>query len=135
MRKKGFTLIELILAIVIIGFVITGLALTYQQIIQGLIYNSELNKVTNIQQQVFSLANSFHYEDPAIAVPTTILEQNYLNSGYKVRIDIGYKFISASYHDLYNVKVFRVRIFKKGTSQVITDTRMLRLGKLKYVTF
>ena len=73
MRKKGFTLIELILAIVIIGFVITGLALTYQQIIQGLIYNSELNKVTNIQQQVFSLANSFHYEDPAIAVPTTIL--------------------------------------------------------------
>lgn len=133
MKKKGFTLIELIISIVVIALVVTSLAMVYRQIIKALTYNTELNKANQLQQLIISQANNFHYENPDIMAPQELSATNYLNTGFDINIQISY--IVGDDTSLYSAKTFRLRVFKTGESQAITDTTFYRLRKLKYVTF
>ena len=130
MNKKGFTLIELIVSIVIAGIILISFAASYRQIISGLIYDSDLSKAIALSQLEFSIANSISYADATLAGGYNNLSVNYQGSGYDVRRQVSYDF--GSDVTAQSLKRITITVYRTGSASPIMSTVTLRAKNVTY---
>ena len=126
--KKGYTLIELIMAIVIMGVLLTVLASTYNQIVVSVAMRSNIAKAIDLSRMEFSIVNSISYSDATLANGYNTLTNNYQGSGYDLRRTVTYKY--GSDVDAQSLKSIVVTIYSGGN--VILSTETYRAKNVTY---
>mgnify|MGYP001565770134 CR=1 FL=1 len=129
-NRKGFTLIELIVSIVIAGIILISFTASYRQIIMGLVYDSDLSKAIGLSQLEFSIANGISYTDAALANGYNNLTFNYQGSGYDVRRQVSYDF--GSDVSTQSLKRITITVYKTGSASAIMSTVTLRAKNVTY---
>ena len=130
MNKKGFTLIELIVSIVIAGIILVSFAASYRQIMMGLVYDSDISKAVALSQLEFSIANSISYTDATLAGGYNTLTSNYQGSGYDVRRQVSYDF--GSDVTTQSLKRIIITVYRSGSAAEIMKTATLRAKNVTY---
>lgn len=88
--KGGYTLIELIMTIVIMGILVAVISQAYSGIIRATFQNSDIEKEINLARVESSVCQSISYTDVTLANGYDNTNSNYLNSGYSLRRQVLY---------------------------------------------
>ncbi|MFA5097014.1 MAG: prepilin-type N-terminal cleavage/methylation domain-containing protein [Candidatus Margulisiibacteriota bacterium] len=130
MRRKGFTLIELILSVVVAGMILLSFAASYRQMIAGLIYDSDLSKAIALSQLEFSIINSISYTDPSLSNGYNALTSNYKGSGYDMRRQVSYDLGTDA--TAQSLKRITITVYRGGSASPILSTVTLRAKNVSY---
>lgn len=130
MKKRGFTIIEIIITIVIAGILLPVVANSYRQITESVIMSSDISKAISLSEREFAVANSISYTDPTLAGGYNNLSSNYLSSGYDVRRQVEY----AAGTDLstQSLKKITVTVYRSGSASPLLTTSTLRTRNVTY---
>ncbi|MFH1386496.1 MAG: prepilin-type N-terminal cleavage/methylation domain-containing protein [bacterium] len=129
-NRNGFTLIETIMSIVILGIIIIPIAAGYMQIVTALSRSSDLAKAVNISKLEFSIVNNIDYSDAALANGYNTLTSNYQNTGYDLRRQVSYE--AGSDVSTQSLKGITVTIYRPGSSTSIISTKTMRAKNVIY---
>jgi len=130
MKNKGFTLIELIMSIVIMGIVVVTVALAYGQIINSMVRSTDISKAVNLSELEFSIVNSISYTDASLANGTNTLAANYQSSGYDLRRQVSYDFGTDATPQ--SLKRITVTVYRTGSSTPLISTTTLRAKNVNW---
>lgn len=130
MNKKGFTLIELIISIVIAAIIIIVVANGYRQIVEAVARSSDLAKAVNLSEREFSMINSISYSDATLANGYNNLSSNYQSSGYDLRRQVSYD--AGTDATTQSLKRITVTIYRSGSATPILTVVTLRTKNVTY---
>jgi prepilin-type N-terminal cleavage/methylation domain-containing protein len=130
MKNKGYTLIELVVAMVVLGILVLAVAKVFQPMIQLIGYNTKLSRAVQLSAREFSIVNSLQYTDAAISNGTNLLQTNLLNSGLDVRRQVSYDFGSDA--STQSLKRITVIIYATGATTPMMTTVTLRAKNVSF---
>jgi prepilin-type N-terminal cleavage/methylation domain-containing protein len=90
-NRGGFTLIELIMTIVIMGIIVVASASSYRNLIERAFQSTDIVKAVNMARVESSVVNSISYSDATLSNGYNNLTSNYLSSGYDLRRQVSYQ--------------------------------------------
>lgn len=127
MRRKqnAFTLIELIMAIVILGVVLVALGVMSIQFVQGIVNSRDLGIVAGLGKTEMAKINNLSYSDPTLAVGYDNTTADYEGYPYDLR-----RTVTAG--PIANLKQVEVRVYPTGN---LTDHLLNLITYVANVTF
>ncbi|OGC05226.1 hypothetical protein A2276_04735 [candidate division WOR-1 bacterium RIFOXYA12_FULL_43_27] len=128
MKKAGFTLIEIIMAIVITGIIVISVASAYRQIVFSIGQNAKISKALDLSRLEFSIVNSIGYTDATLAGGYNNLTSNYQSSGFDLRRMVTYEAGDA----LSAQSLKHITVTVLSGSQTILSTDILRAKNVTY---
>lgn len=128
--KKGFTLFELVITIVIAGIFLAGIANSYRQITEAVIRSSDLSKAISLSEREFSVVNTINYTDTTLADGYNNLSSNYQGSGYDLRRQVSYD--AGTDATAQSLKRITVTLYRSGSASPILSTAALRARNVTY---
>jgi prepilin-type N-terminal cleavage/methylation domain-containing protein len=124
-NNKGYTLIEIIIAIVIMGIIIFPIAGGYQALLTAMGNGSDLSKAVRLSELEFSIVNSLDYDSTTMTSGYDNTTVNYYNSGYTLRRRVEYR--SGNNSSLQSLKAITVWIYRNGDPRkIILTTQTFR---------
>ena len=132
MRKNitGFTLMEMVVAIVVMSILLLSVATAYRSISSGMVSNSKYSKAVNLSQMEFSKVYSISYTDATLANGYNNLTVNYDGSGYDLRRQVSYQ--AGSDVSIQSLKKITVSIYPSGSSTPVLSIVALRPKNIIY---
>ncbi|MFH1762442.1 MAG: prepilin-type N-terminal cleavage/methylation domain-containing protein, partial [bacterium] len=121
-NKKGFTLIELIISIVLMGIIISTIALTYNQLLKGIVKNIQISKAIGLSKTEISIVNNTAYDDPALANGYNNTITDYLGSGYDLNRSVSY--VSGNDASAESLKKVTVKVFPAGSTSALISSNI-----------
>lgn len=113
--NKGFTLIEMITAIVLIGIIMIPVALMAIEYVRSIAYADNLTMAANLGRREMGIVNNLNYTDPTLADGYNNTTQNYAGYNFDLKRMVNYVAGTAN-----NLKRVRVMIYPHGsTGQLI----------------
>ena len=114
-RKKGFTLIELIMTIVVVSIIAIPLSLTVFQYIVSFVSTQNLTQAIQIARWDLERISRIDYGDSTMDEGITIISAPYADYGYDVERDIN--IIQSGTEGL---KQIDIRVYPQGTTDTLT---------------
>lgn len=128
--KKAYTLIEIVLAIVILGILVIPIAFAYKQLTVSAARNADLSKAVELSGLEFSIVNSLSYDDATLAGGYNNLTANYQDSGYDLRRQVDYEAGTALTPQ--SLKRIAVTVYRSGSGQPVITTSTFRARNVTY---
>lgn len=114
-KLSGFTLIELITAVVLIAIIMIPVALIAMEYVRSTAYADSLTMAVNLARREMSVVNNLSYSDPTLADGYDNTTQEYAGYSFDLRRTVNY--VPGTNN---NLKRVRVRIFPNvSTNQLI----------------
>ena len=110
-RKHGFTLIEMIMIIVLLGIVMIPLGIMSMKYVEGIVYSRDLGVAEGLAKTEMAKINNLAYDDATLADAYDITTSNYEGYGPDLRREVSYV---AGSDD--NLKKVVVTLYESGTS-------------------
>jgi prepilin-type N-terminal cleavage/methylation domain-containing protein len=111
LKRKAFTLVELIMTIIIVSIISIGLALMLSQHVEGAFYSEDLTTALNLARLEVEKVNNMSYANINSANFT-----NYEGYNYDLTRTVAYQYGNASSTE--STKKVTVEVKKAGTSEV-----------------
>lgn len=115
-KLAGFTLIEIITAIVLISIIMIPVALIGMEYVRSMAYADSLTAASNLARREMSIVNNLSYSDPTLASGYDVTTPNYAGYNYSVRRTVDY--VAGTNN---NLKRVRVRLFPSGSAGQLTE--------------
>ncbi len=128
--KRGYTLVELIITIVIASIIITSVAMGYRQIVEAIVRSGEFSKAINLSEREFSIINSLPYNDSTLANGYDNTTTNYANSGYDLRRRVNY--VKGNDSMPQSLKRIIVDVYKPSNPNPILEVATYRANNVTY---
>ncbi len=110
-RSKGFTLIEIITAIVLISIIMIPVALIMMEYVRSSAYADSFTTASNIARREMGIINNLSYSDPTLANGYDVTTQNYAGYNYDLK-----RTVSSVSGTTDNLRMVRVRVFPHGST-------------------
>ena len=115
MNFRGFTLIEVITAIVLIAIIMIPVALIAMEYVRSIAYADSLTMSANLARREMGIVNNLNYTDPTLADGYDNTATNYDGYNFDLRRTVNYIVGTNN-----NLKRVRARVFPSGlTNQLI----------------
>ena len=125
MRKTGFTLIELILTIVVVGIVAVPLSLVIAQNCSSVFYSEGVTIAFNLARLEMETVNNLSYASVANAAFSS-----YQGYGYNVTRTVSYVYGSAITTE--SLKKISIQVKRVGSSAVLATLVTYRANNVSY---
>lgn len=113
-KLKGFTLIELIMAIVVVGIVALPISVTLARHVQSIFESQDMTIATNLARFDLELMNNTDYTSIASASFT-----GYQGYGYDLTRTVSYVNINNWWFSTESTKKITVQVTKSGSATVL----------------
>ncbi len=111
-KRKGFTLIELIMAIVVVGIVALPISITLAKHVQSVFQSQDITMATNLAKFDLAQVNNTSYTGIASASIS-----NYEGYGYNLTRTVSY--VNGSFSSSESTKKITVQVTKSGSPEVL----------------
>lgn len=116
MNKHGLTLIELIMAIVIMSIIMIPVALISIEYAKAAVYADSITTASNLASREMSIVNNLSYSDPTLVNGYDNITKNYAGYNFDLR-----RTVSVVPGSLNNLKLVRTRIFPGGSNEQLVE--------------
>ena len=130
MKRKAYTLVELIIAIVIAGIVLVSVANGYRMMVEAMVKSSNIAKAINLSENEFAIVNAISYTNATLANGYNNLTSNYQSSGFDLRRQVSYD--SGTDATAQSLKRITITIYKSGSGTPIISVVCLRAKNITY---
>jgi len=114
--KKGFTLIELIMAIIILGVVMVPLGMISIEHMRGVVYSRKLSIAEGLAKTEMAKINNLSYTDSTLEDGDDDTTSNYEGYAYDLRRTVSFV---AGWSN--NLKQVQVRVYPTGTTEQLVN--------------
>ena len=112
--KKGFSLIEIIITILIVSIFISVIALVFQEIVKGLGFSGDTVKALNLARFELSKVNNLSFTDLTLADGYNNTTSNYESSSYDLN-----RIVSIVPSTSNNLKKVTVSVYPSATTTIL----------------
>ncbi len=109
--NKGFSLIEVITAIVLIAIIMIPVGMIGMEYVRSMVYADSLTTASNLARMEMGIVNSLSYDDPTLLNGYDSTTQDYAGYSYDLRRTVNY--VAGTNN---NLKRVRVRAFSSGSA-------------------
>lgn len=113
---RGFTLIEVITAIVLIAIIMIPIALMAQEYVRSVGYSDFQAQAVNLARREMTIINNLNYTDPTLQNGYDNTTQNYAGYNFDLRRTVS--FVPGTNN---NLKLVRTRVFPQGSQEELIE--------------
>ena len=124
---EGFTLIEIIISIVLMGIILGTLALGYRQLVKAIFVNQDISEAICLSRMEMAMIDNLNYSDATLAHGYDNITANYNSSGYDLNRSVSYA--AGNDASAESLKKITVKIVPSGgsfTSDVLITSIIYR---------
>ncbi len=112
---RGFTLIELIIAILILSLFVAGMAMIMQEIAGDVLFSSDSVKALGIARLEMSKVNNLSFSDSSLANGYDVTTSDYEDTGYDLNRRVSYVPDTSN-----NLKEVVISVYPAGTADILS---------------